>query len=78
MWRWVSCIIGHSPRDFNPISPLQMLPSTMAYRLTISFHHVRVLGFFVFVLDTLNVKAKALIILGKHSATELDHQPMSS
>lgn len=65
------------PRDFSPISPPQMLPSTVAYTLSISFHPVRVLDFFVFVLDTLNVEAKALLVLGKHSATELDHQPMS-
>lgn len=77
MWRWVSCIIGHNPRDFSSISPPQMLPSTIACRLTISFYHVRGLGFFVFVLETLNVKGKALLVLGMHSATELDHQPMS-
>lgn len=65
------------PRDFSPISPPQMLPSAVAHTLSTSGHPVRVLDLFVFVLDTLNVKAKALFIVGKHSATELDHQPTS-
>lgn len=78
LFKHVICSCGDMhPRDFSPISPPQMLPSAVAYTLSTSGHPVRVLDFFVFVLDTLNVKAKALFIVGKHSATELDHQPTS-
>lgn len=66
--------VRHSPGDITPISPPQMVPSTMVWALYIFFHHVRHFFFFI----VLNIKTKALLMLGKHFTTKLHHQPRSS